>query len=140
MKCVLTLLYKFVLCLYMAVDFTVSLGTAFIIAFAVMNIVWIFYLHMEIGYCKVKIRIICIRLNYSVVVFSFLIALKCFRSGDEMSFMVFLVLYYIMCFLIADLIERKLVFMSTQKKMMFIKDQSELESHILYLIRFIDTF
>lgn len=104
MKCILTLILKFVLCLELAIDFNANFAVGFSVAFVFINVFWTFYLHFEIGYYKIKIRTTCIRLNYIVVTYSFLTALKNLRPGDEMSFMIYLILNYVMFFLVSDFV------------------------------------
>ena len=45
-----------------------------------------------------------------------------------------------MCYIVCDYIEKKLCLSALEKQMMFIKDVSDLEGHIIHLIRNIDTF
>jgi len=78
----MTLLYKFVLCLILAIDFKATYSVAFLIAFLIINVFWTFYLHMEIGYYKIKVKTTCLRLNYAVLVFSCMTAFKSIRPKD----------------------------------------------------------
>ena len=45
-----------------------------------------------------------------------------------------------MCYIVCDNVEKNLYLNALEKQMMLIKDVSDLENHIIHLIRNIDTF
>ena len=66
--------------------------------------------------------------------------MKTLRPTDEISILFFLCSLYIMCYIVCDNVEKNLYLNALEKQMMFIKDVSDLENHIIHLIRNIDTF
>ncbi len=106
-KSVSNLGYKFVFTLYLALDPHGKLGKVFLIVFICVNILWAIIRHLEIGFYKQKIRNIAVKMQYAVLVFSFISLMKTIRPTDELSMLFFLFLSFIMCYIISDYIEKQ---------------------------------
>jgi len=63
-------------------DYQNKLGKIFLIVFTIINVIWTIYKHLEIGFYKQKIRNICIKLQYSVLCFTFISLMKTIRPTD----------------------------------------------------------
>ena len=127
------LMYKVVFTLYLVLDPQGKLGKVFLIIFTIVNLIWAVYSHLEIGFYKLKIRTICIKLHYALLAFTFISLMKTVRPTDEISMLFFLCASYIMCYIVCDYVEKNLCLKALEKQMMFIKDVSDLENHIIHL-------